>query len=101
MSEPRRGYTPEFKQEAIALSKQPGYGIPKAARELGIPLKTLKNWRYSSGKAALPAVAAAPDSEDPAQLKVQIRDLQKQLARSEMEKEILKKATAYFAQESL
>ena len=101
MSEPRRGYTPEFKQEAVALSKQTGYGLKTAAQELGIPWKTLKNWRYPSGPAPRPAVPPPANPEDPTMLKAQIRELQRQLARSEMEKEILKKATAYFAKESL
>jgi transposase-like protein len=38
-------------------------------------------------------------SEDPVVLKAQIKELQRQLRRAEMEKDILKKATAYFARE--
>ena len=98
MSEPRRGYTPEF---TVALAKKPGYGIKKAAQELGIPLKALKTWRYPGQSARVQPPSTADNPQDPAWLQAQIRELQKQLARSEMEKEILKKATAYFAKESL
>jgi len=101
MSEPRRGYTAEFKREAVALSKSPGYSVAKASHELGIPFKTLRNWRYQSSSPAVPFTMSPTDSENPVVLKAQIRELQKQLARSELEKEILKKATAYFAKESL
>jgi len=101
MSDPRRGYTAEFKREAVALSKQPGYGVAKAAHELGIPFQTLRNWRYPSNSLAVPAAMSSTDSENPAVLKAQIRELQRQLAKSELEKDILKKATAYFAKESL
>jgi transposase-like protein len=53
----------------------------------------------TAGGSALPSSAEAVD--DPAVLKAHIRELSKQLARSEMEKDILKKAKAYFAKESL
>jgi transposase len=99
MSEPRRGYTAEFKRQAVALSKQPDYGLAKAAQELGIPLETLRSWRYK-GNNAVTLTPPSTDSDDPAVLKAQIRELQKQLARSELEKQILTKATAYFAKES-
>ena len=51
----------------------------------------------------LPVTVVGPDdaaSEDPQLLKARIKELEKRLARSEMEKEILKKATAYFASQS-
>jgi transposase len=105
----RRQYPAEFKDRAAELCLRQGYSYGKAARELGVPAKTLANWvrerrgRPAGTAAALPGASAGPpgDSDNPAALKTQIRDLQKKLARSEMEKEILKKATAYFAKESL
>lgn len=96
----RRQYPMEFKDRAADLCLHHGYSYSRAAHELGVPVKTLGNWVRDRRprSASLPAPA---DSEDPAILKAQIRELHKQLARSEMEKEILKKATAYFAKESL
>ena len=101
MFDPRRGYTTEFKREAVALSKKPGFSVAKAAHELGIPYHTLRNWRYHKKTSDRPVTPVMADSDDPAVLKIHIHELQKQLARSELEKEILKKATAYFAKESL
>lgn len=103
MSEPvlmRRCYPAEFKDRAADLCLHQGYSHAKAAQELGVPVKTLANWvrdrRRSSARLPVPV-----EADDPVALKAQIRELQKQLARAEMEKEILKKATAYFAKESL
>ena len=97
----RRHYTREFKHGAVDLCLRQGYSYGKAARELGVPFKTLANWVQAGKRAAAPPAGPPGETDDPTLLKAQIRALQKQLARSEMEKEILKKATAYFAKESL
>jgi len=90
---PRKAYTLEFKQEAIRLVES-GQRVSAAARSLGIVEQTLWNWvkahragklRGSSGHAELTAE------------QMEIRRLRAELARVTMERDILGKATAFFA----
>jgi transposase len=90
-----RPYTRQFKEQAVKLVID-GQEPTRTARELGMPHSTLMIWLKKAGWRK-PEPEGAVISEDPAVLKAQIRELQRQLKRSEMEKEILKKATAYFA----
>jgi len=71
----------------------------RTARELGMPHSTLMVWLRKAGWRK-PEPEGAVISEDPAVLKAQVRELQRRLKRAEMEKDILKKATAYFASQS-
>ncbi len=92
----QRSYTTEFKDQACELVFKEGYAIVQAARKLGIPPQTLHRWvsdRRRTGQ-------DVPDSNDPKVLKAQVRELEARLRRSEMERDILKKATAYFAREN-
>src|SRR5579862_2496714 len=95
-----RVYTRQFKDQAMRLVTDKGYTPSKAARDLGIPTQTLKVWLDKSGWMPPLGDSAAIVSEDPAVLQVQIRDLQARVKRLELEKEILKKATAYFASQN-
>ena len=72
----------------------------KAARELGIPTSTLSLWLKKAGWVKRDE-GQAPLSGDPAALRAQVRELEARVKRLEMEKEILKKATAFFASQSL
>jgi transposase len=90
-----RPYTRQFKEQAVKLVID-GQDPTRTARELGMPHSTLMLWLKKAGWRK-PEPDGAVISEDPAVLKAQIRELQRQLKRSEMEKDILKKATAYFA----
>ena len=69
------------------------------ARQLGMPRSTLEVWLKRAGwfRGGEPS---RPLPEDPQALKVKVAELQRQVRRLEMEKEILKKATAYFASQS-
>jgi transposase-like protein len=68
-------------------------------RDWGWPEQTLRYWLIQRGwspeQSSLPGQLA--ESEDPRWLKTRIRDLEQKLRRAEMEREILKKATAFFA----
>jgi transposase-like protein len=102
-----RDYTKAFKEQAIRLVTDKQYTPTRAARELGIPTGTLKIWLSKAGWEAPSAAEVAPQlpkppiSDDPAVLHIQIRELEARVKRLEMEKEILKKATAYFASQNL
>ena len=94
-----RPYTRQFKEQAVKLVID-GQEPARTARELGMPHSTLLIWLKKAGWRR-PEPQGPVISEDPAVLKAQIRQLQRQLKRSEMEKDILKKATAYFASQNL
>lgn len=76
-----------------------GLSIEQAAARVSIPKGTLANWVAAAKRG--PAVTAAPGSRSVAELEAENAKLRKQLAQAEMERDIVKKAAAYFAQESL
>ena len=94
-----KGYTRQFRQQAMALVTEQGRTPSQAARELGMPDSTLMLWLKRSGWRK--PEPDGPLGEDPAVLQTQVRELRRQVKRLEMEKDILKKATAYFASQNL
>ncbi|MDC9591921.1 transposase, partial [Xenorhabdus sp. XENO-10] len=85
-------FTDNFKREAVNLIVEQGYTVPQAAEILGIPTKLLYTGRKRSVEQSQPG-ALTPDER---QELLQLRKENKQL---KMEKEILKKASAFFARE--
>jgi transposase len=98
MKKKNQRYTPEFRAEAVKLVTEQGLSQETAASRLGIPKGTLGNW-ISTAKAS--TSSAVPGSRSAAELEVENTRLRKELAEARMERDILKKATAYFARESL
>lgn len=90
-------YSRQFKEEAIKLVTEQGYKPAEAARKLGVPDSTYVKWVEACGWVK----PRAKLSEDPKVLQVQLREAQARLKELEVENEILKKATAYFARQSL
>jgi transposase len=90
-------YGPKYKEEACRMVLGQGYSAGEAARQLGIPKTTLLSWLKAHKLSEGPQTPAGP--EDPSVLRARIRELEKQLEREKTEKEILKKAAAYFARE--
>jgi transposase len=90
---PRRKYTREFKLSAVKLVNEQGYGVSEAAKSLGVDPANVRFWveKYSGEAGAAPTGEGA--------LKAEIRRLRKENARLVVEREILKKAAAYFARE--
>jgi Transposase and inactivated derivatives len=96
MSRKSRAYTLEFRQSAIGLVREQGYTQAAAASRLGIPLETLKCWLKKTRE----------QNTEPLSMEVvsqadELKKLRKDNRRLLMEVEILKKAAAYFAKESL
>ena len=92
-----RKYTKEFKQEAVQLAlKSPS--IVDTAKELGIPPATLHTWIHDLKKQGNLNLANETTVKDMAALIEENRRLHKELSIAKEEKEILKKAAAYFAQ---
>ena len=97
MARKRRSYTPEFKAEAIRLVTEKGYSIAEAARSLGIHDTLLRSWKQASaalGEHAFPGHGKLPPFEE------ELRRLRTENKRLRAERDILKKATALFAQEA-
>ena len=99
-SRKNREYSAQFKQQAMDLVRVEGRDPTVAARDLGMPATTLCLWLRKAGWVRQ-ADEQSPLPEDPMALKLKVAELQRQVKRLEMEKEILKKATAFFAGQSL
>jgi transposase len=97
MARTRRTYTPQFKAQAVKLVTEHGYSVAEAARSLGIPENLLRNWKQAlldKGEHAFPGNGNLSPLEQEAQrLRAENRRL---LA----ERDILKKAAAFFAREA-
>jgi transposase len=92
---PRRSYTEDFKAQAIVLAES--LGQARAARQLEMSVKTLGNWLDASRVARpLSSPGRAPISAQESELS----RLRAENATLRMEREILKKATAFFARAS-
>jgi transposase len=89
-------YSRQFREQAMDLVRVQGLQPMPAARELGIPFSTLLVWLKKAGWVRREEPKAAL-SEDPMALKIRVAELERQVKRLEMEKDILKKATAFFA----
>lgn len=89
----RRKYTREFKLSAVKLVNEQGYSIPQAAKSLGIDPSCVRYWvrQFSDEAGCTPSGDGA--------LVAEIQKLRKENARLLMEREILKKAAAFFAKE--
>jgi len=87
----RAQYTLEFKQEAVRLVES-GQSIAAAARSLGVVEQTLYNWVKAQREGRLKGPANKVSAEQ-----MEISRLRAELARVKMERDILGKATAYFA----
>jgi transposase len=96
-SRKRRVFSEEFKQDAVRLVVNEDYSFAAAAEAVGVGEQSLRKWH------ARLAPKPAPCGEDATQdeLREEIKRLRRDLRRAELEREILKKATAYFAKESL
>ena len=96
--ERKQDYTPEFRAEAVKMVLAQGLSLAEAAKRLSVPKGTLGNW-VASAKAA--TGATEPGARTVPELEAEVKQLRKELAEARMERDILKKATAYFARESL
>jgi transposase len=91
----RRKFTREFKLSAVQLVNQQGYSIPEAAKSLGVDPNCVRYWIKKLGGQA----GAGPTGAGAVQ--AELRRLRQDNARLRMERDILKKAAAFFAKEQL
>ncbi len=96
---PQGRYTKEFRQEAVKLVTEEKLSWPEAARRLSLPPSTLGNWvkAYKSGNLGDVGKTYRPLTE----VEMELARVKKENVELKMERDILKKAAAYFARESL
>jgi len=95
----RRNFTPEFKLETAQLVVEQGYSAKEAAEAMGVGKSTVEGWvrqlrKELQGENPTTSSPITPEQH-------QIKELEKKIKRLELEKEILKKATALLMSDSL
>src|ERR1043166_5271809 len=95
MPRPKRSFSPEFRAKAVAYVLERDKSVAAAAREWGIGESTLGNWVSAARRdgSATPAAMKADEREEVRRLRAENRELQ-------MRVELLKKAAAFFANET-
>lgn len=95
-SRKRRVFSEEFRQDAVRLVVRENYSFAAAAKAVGVGEPSLRKWHARLAPKPEPCGENASLDE----LRAENQRLRRELRRAEMEREILKKATAYFARES-
>jgi len=85
-------YPKEFKAEAVALVLEQGYSVPEAAKSLGVAANILYRWKQQVEEQQQGQLLDGNEREELKRLRKENKELR-------MEKEILKKASAFFAKE--
>ena len=88
----RRRFSDEFKEEAVKLITEQGYKVSEASRNLDINASMLRRWQRE--------LSTESDGSIDADEKAELQRLRKENKTLRMEREILKKAAAFFAKES-
>ena len=91
---PRKTYTREFKFQALRMLTDEGLSVAEVARRLGVGENCLRNWRAAAreqGAAAFPGHGVPTPAGD------ELRRLRAEVHRLRAERDLLKKAAAYFA----
>jgi len=97
MAKSRRTFTPEFNAQAVKLVTEGGKSLAEVARDLGLGESMLRAWKAALAQGV---VGAFPGKGKPPALEEELRRLRAEVKRLTMERDILKKATAFFARES-
>jgi Transposase and inactivated derivatives len=95
-SQSKKHYPPEFREKAVKLITELGYTVEQVAEKLGCCKESVRRWKA--------AVIPKLDPETTLRMELEEKEnkqLRKEIARLKMENEILKKAAAYFAKESM
>ena len=86
----RRKFSREFQESAVKLVREREYSVPEAAKSLGVHVTSLRGWLKKFPGSNAPATTESG-------LRAEVRQLREENKRLLMEREILKKATAFFA----
>ena len=88
----RRSFTAEFKAEAVALVLEHGMTASQVAKDLGVGQPSISRWVRAAKEASAPGALSTSEREE-------LKRLRKETKVLRMERDILKKAAAFFAQE--
>ena len=95
MGKKRRSFSKDFKLEAVKLIKEGGLSVARAAKDLGVYETSLRRWikqyEVDQGKSPAGALTTAEKEE--------LRRLRREVRTLRMERDVLKKASAFFAKE--
>ncbi len=97
MAKSRRSFTAEFKAQAVKLITGQGKSVAEVARDLDLSESLLRGWKRSLAEGG---DHAFPGKGNPCAHEEELRRLRAEVKRLTMERDILKKATAFFARES-
>lgn len=89
-------YTAEFRADAVRLAEQSGKSLREVAADLGLATESLRRWVQQSQTDAGQGPAGTLTTEE----REELRRLRREVATLRMEREILKKAAAFFAKET-
>lgn len=93
----KRVHTAEFKREAVRLAAKPGVSRRQVAKELGIHPNVLRSWQEKFEQGSW---SEKPGAELKTEQQKELERLRREVADLKMERDILRKAAAYFAKES-
>jgi len=96
---PNGRYTREFREEAVKLVVVEGVSVYEASHRLKLPKSTLENWVRAAKRGVLGDVGK--NRQPLTEVELELAQVKRELAQVKMERDILKKAAAYFAKESL
>jgi transposase len=96
---PRAIYTKELREEAVKLVTEGGLKIPEVGRRLSVAASTIRYWVKASREGKLKEVGK--HQRPLTEIEMELARVKRELAEARMERDILKKAAAYFAKESL
>jgi len=96
---PNGRYTKEFRQEAVKMATDGGLSVLEISKRLSLPKSTLESWIRASKTGNLGKIGK--DQRPLTELEIELANVKRELALTKMERDILKKAAAYFAKESL
>jgi transposase len=96
---PQGRYSKEFREEAVKLVVAQALSVPEVSRRLDIPKSTISNWVKASMAGKLGNIGK--NRRELSDTELELARLKRELAQVKMERDILKKAAAYFAKESV
>lgn len=92
---PRAEYSPEFREQAVRTYQKSGLSVAEVAKRLSLPKSSLNNWVMAAKKGKLSSVGK--NQRPVGELEMELSRLKRELAETKMERDSLKKCTAYFA----
>ncbi len=96
---PQGRYSKEFREESVKLVIDQNISIPEVSRRLDVPKSTISNWVRASKAGRLGNIGK--NRRELSDTELELARLKRELAQVKMERDILKKAAAYFAKESI